>query len=231
MYLPSHFAQTNPAVLHALVRQHPLGTLITVDAEGNPVADELPFVLDVPDVPGEPGSSPRAPNSPGPWGTLRGHVARANPLWRTHPAATRPVLVIFRGPQAYVSPSWYPGKAEHGKVVPTWNYGVVQAQGTLRVHDGEPDWLRAQLHDLTNSQEAHRPAPWQVGDAPPDYVAQMMRAIVGLEITLTQLTGKYKYSQNHPPSSRAGVAAGLHAEPGEQARLVAGMVGHDLSKD
>jgi transcriptional regulator len=224
MYLPTHFAQTDPDVLHALVRQHPLGTLITLDAQGNPVADELPFVLDVPSVPGQ-------PQTPGAPGTLRGHVARANPLWHTHPAATRPVLVIFRGPQAYISPSWYPGKAEHGKVVPTWNYGVVQAHGTLRVHDNDPHWLRAQLDALTHSQEAHRPAPWQVDDAPPGYVTQMMRAIVGLEITLTQLTGKYKYSQNHPPAARAGLAAGLQAQPGEQARHVADILHRGLKEN
>jgi transcriptional regulator len=172
------------------------------------VADQVPFVLDA---------------SAGAHGTLRAHVARANPLWQLHPAQ-RQVLVVFHGPQAYVSPSWYPGKAEHGRVVPTWNYSVVQASGFLRVVDGDPQWLRAQLDALTNSQEARRAAPWQVGDAPGDYISRMMAGVVGLEITLTSLVGKFKLSQNHPPESRQGVRQGLLGEPQEAARQVAALM-------
>ncbi len=207
MYLPAHFAQTDTAQLHQLMRQYPLATLIT-EADGELVADELPFLFNP---------------AQGPHGTLKAHVARANPLWQAHPVA-REVLVIFRGPQAYVSPSWYPGKAEHGKVVPTWNYTVVHARGSLRVVDGDTTWLRDQLNALTDSQEQHRSAAWQVADAPADYIARMMAAVVGLEITLTGLTGKFKLSQNHPPESRQGVMQGLTGEPLQAAQQVAGLM-------
>ena len=207
MYLPAHFAQTDPVQLHQRMRQYPLATLIT-EAAGELVADELPFLFNP---------------AQGPHGTLKAHVARANPLWQAHPA-DRPVLVIFRGPQAYITPSWYPGKAEHGKVVPTWNYTVVQARGSLRVVDGDAAWLRDQLNALTDSQEQHRSNPWQVADAPADYIARMMAAVVGLEITLTGLTGKFKLSQNHPPESRQSVKQGLLAEPFEAAQQVAGLM-------
>ena len=207
MYLPNHFAQTDLTVLHTLMRQQPLATLIT-EANGEPVADELPFVLDA---------------QQGPHGTLKAHVARANPLWKAHPVG-RKVLVVFRGPQAYVSPSWYPGKAEHGKVVPTWNYTVVQASGFLRVVEGDTDWLRQQLDALTLLQEAPRAKAWALADAPPDYAARMMGAVVGLEITLTQLVGKFKLSQNHPAESRQAVANGLAGEPLDAARQVARLI-------
>ncbi|MBV5296626.1 MAG: FMN-binding negative transcriptional regulator [Rhodoferax sp.] len=207
MYLPAHFSQTDLAPLHALMRQYPLATLVT-EANGGPVADELPFVLDA---------------ELGPHCTLKAHVARANPLWQVHPAQRR-VLVVFRGPQAYVSPSWYPGKAEHGRVVPTWNYTLVQASGLLRVVDGDALWLRAQLDALTHLQEAARPQPWSLADAPADYVARMMSAVVGLEITLTGLSAKFKLSQNHPLASRQAVAQGLAGEPFEAARQVAGLM-------
>ncbi len=207
MYLPAHFAQTDPVQLHQLMRQYPLATLIT-EANGELVADELPFLFDA---------------TQGPHGTLKAHVARANPLWQMHPPE-RPVLVIFRGPQAYVSPSWYPGKREHGKVVPTWNYTVVQARGRLRVVDGDAVWLRDQLEALTQSQEGARAQPWQVDDAPVDYIARMMGAVVGLEIDISHLTGKFKLSQNHPPESRQGVKQGLLAEPSAAAQHVAGLM-------
>jgi transcriptional regulator len=204
MYLPNHFAQTDPTALHALMREYPLGTLVT-EADGELVADELPFLF--------------APTLGG-HGTLRAHVARANPLWQAHPA-NRKVLVIFRGPQAYVSPGWYPAKQEHGKVVPTWNYTVVQASGQLRVIDGDAVWLRAQLEALTQSQEGGRAQPWQVDDAPADYIARMMGAVVGLEIEITTLVGKFKLSQNHSPEARQGVMQGLAGEPAQVAQQVA----------
>jgi len=134
------------------------------------------------------------------------------------------VLVVFRGPQAYVSPSWYPAKAEHGKVVPTWNYTVVQATGYLRVVEGDATWLRQQLDALTLLQEAPRAQPWALADAPPDYAARMMAAVVGLEITLTQLVGKFKLSQNQAPETRNGVAKGLAAEPLDAARQMAALI-------
>jgi transcriptional regulator len=204
MYLPAHFAQTDPTQLLVLMRQYPLATLIT-EAAGEPVADELPFLFDA---------------TQGPHGTLKAHLARANPLWQNHPA-DRQVLVVFRGPQAYVSPSWYPGKRAHGKVVPTWNYTVVQARGRLRVVDGDATWLRAQLEALTQSQEGARAQPWQVDDAPADYIACMMGAVVGLEIEVSTLVGKFKLSQNHPLEARLGVMHGLAGESAQAAHQVA----------
>lgn len=205
MYQPTHFVQPDSSEWHRLVRAHPLGTLITQEAEGFPEANEIPFLLDThhdrPD-------------------TLFGHVARANPLWHTHPTHLD-VLVVFKGPQAYVSPSWYPTKAEHGKAVPTWNYTVVQARGRLRVVEQDPGWLRQRLERLTAQHESHREHPWAVGDAPELYVAQLMRAIVGFEISVTQWCGKWKASQNQPAANRQGVATALRAEGTEAALAMA----------
>lgn len=195
MYQPKQFSVSEPATLHAAMRVHPLGTLVTLQ-DGELVADEVPFFLDP------------TPSADHPNGLLKAHVARANPLWHRHDAS-KPVLVIFKGPQAYVSPSWYPTKAEHGKVVPTWNYIVVQASGHLVQKDGDSAWLRAQLDALTQSQEGKRSAPWQVSDAPADYIAQTMKAIVGIEISIRSLTGKWKVSQNQPAVNREGVVRGL----------------------
>ena len=195
MYLPSAFAETRPAALQALVRAEPLGSLVTEQA-GEPVADEIPFLLR-PEL--------------GEHGCLQAHVARANPLWRAHTPG-KPVLVLFRGPQAYVSPGWYPDKAEHGKVVPTWNYLVVQALGTLQVRD-DADWVHRQISAFTAQQEARRASPWAVSDAPADYLATMQRAIVGIEIEVLRWTGKWKMSQNHSAERQAGVRSGLLAEP------------------
>ena len=211
MYLPSHFSETRTEVLHNTLCQNPLGTLVAV-VSGAATADEIPFVL--------------APER-GTLGTLCGHVARANPLAHL-PSGQHQALVIFRGPQAYVSPGWYPGKVEHGKVVPTWNYVTVQARGQLRIIDQDPVWLREQLEALTHFQEGQRAAPWRVADAPPDYLAQMMRAIVGIEITLDTLLGKWKVSQNRSAADRAGLIQGLSDEPGEQATKMAQLLGQTL---
>ena len=193
MYLPTHFKQTDPDALHALVRERPLGTLITMDTQGDPVADELPFLL-------EPGF--------GAHGRLLAHVARANPLWQVHPH-DREVLVVFRGPQAYISPNWYPSKAEHGKAVPTWNYSVVQVRGWLRVMAPASTELQALLRQLTATHEASQAQPWQMDDAPPDYLSAMMQAVVGLEISISAWAGKFKLSQNQSAANREGVRAGL----------------------
>ena len=194
MYLPSHFEETRGSALHALIRDRPLGTLITQDRSGALQADAIPFVLD-------PG--------PGPHGTLRGHVARANPVWRE--ARTEvDALVVFHGAQGYVGPNWYPSKAEHGKAVPTWNYIVVQARGRLQAID-DREWLRAFVTRLTEHHEARLPALWQVSDAPADYLEAMLGAIVGIEIELGSLVGKWKVSQNRDAADRAGVIGGLTA--------------------
>ena len=195
MYLPSHFEETRPEVLHALLRSHPLGLLITQGASGI-AANSIPFIIDP---------------SRGPHGTLRGHVARANPVWCEARTDTES-LVVFQGPQAYISPGWYASKAETGKVVPTWNYVMVQARGRLKVID-DVAWLRQLVGELTERHESARAAPWAVDDAPADYIATMLRSIVGLEIELVSLSGKWKVSQNRSGADREGVARGL-GEPG-----------------
>ena len=200
MYLPTHFAQSDWAALHALMRAHPLATLVSPGPDGEPVADLVPLQL----VPGSDG----APDE------LQGHVARANPLWRH--ADGRPVLLLFHGPQAYVTPSWYASKARHGKVVPTWNYAVVEARATLHaVHDEA--WLRHLVGRLTDHHEAAHPEPWAVDDAPPDYIGQMLGAIVGLRLPLHGLVGKWKVSQNRDEADRDGVARGLASGPTDAA--------------
>ena len=209
MYLPAHFEETRPERLHALLHLHPLGLLVTQDAQGLPVADALPLMLLPEAGPGHP------------QGKLIGHVARANPLWRGA-SAGRPVLVVFQGPEGYVSPSGYAAKAEHGKVVPTWNYAVVQARGPMRVVD-EPAAALALVTRLTTHHEASLKKPWGVGDAPADYIATMLRAIVCIEIALTSLIGKYKLSQNRSAADRAGVVAALDAGPANDQALAAWM--------
>jgi len=199
MYLPTHFEETRAPVLHALLRQHPLGLLITVGADGAPVANPIPMLLDA---------------ARGPQGTLVAHVARANPVWQQ--AAGREVLVVFQGPQGYISPSGYPGKAVHGKVVPTWNYAVVQARGVLQVLD-EAATKHAIVHQLTQRHEAAQSRPWAVTDAPADYIDQMLRAIVGIEIPLRSLVGKFKLSQNRPAQDLAGVTAALQTRADDPA--------------
>jgi transcriptional regulator len=197
MYLPAHFEERRADVLHDLVRSHPLGQMITMDSGGALQADSIPFVLDA-----DAGAAGGA-------GILRGHVARANPVWR----ATRTdveSLIVFQGPHGYVSPGWYPSKLEHGKAVPTWNYVTVQARGTLRAIQ-DPEWLRALVTRLTQAHEAGQARPWAVTDAPPDYIDAMLRAIVGIEITLTSLVGKWKVSQNRSAADRDGVVQALRA--------------------
>ena len=194
MYLPKHFEETRPETLHELIRTHPLGLLVTLNEAGLQ-ANNVPFVLD--------------PDPAGGLGILRAHVARANPLWREARTDVE-AMVVFQGPQAYVSPGWYPSKAEHGKVVPTWNYVTVQARGTLRAID-DADWVRAFVTRLTTRHEAVQAKPWAVTDAPPDFVDTMVRAIVGIEIPLTALTGKWTVSQNRSAADRAGVVDALRA--------------------
>ena len=194
---PGHFEESRPAVLQSLLRQHPLGLLITQDAAGAPVANAIPFMLEA---------------GRGDFGTLVGHVARANPVWQP-PAAGRTVpeaLVVFQGPDGYISPNGYASKAEHGKVVPTWNYAVVQARGPLRVLDDAAATL-ALVTRLTAHHEAAQRQPWAVADAPAPFIEAMLNAIVCKEIPLTSLVGKYKLSQNRSAADRAGVVANLQS--------------------
>lgn len=206
MYLPKHFEETRVEVLHELIRAYPLGTLVTLTAGGLD-ANHIPFEVD-PD--------------PRPFGTLRGHVARANPVWReASPGAD--ALVIFQGPDTYISPSWYPTKRETGKVVPTWNYVVVHAHGTPRFIDDRA-WLRAFVEKLTDRHEAQRREPWKVTDAPADYIDKQVGAIIGLEVPVTRLAGKWKLSQNRPAHDRAGVVEGLRRDAGHSAGIMADLV-------
>ena len=212
MYAPTHFIELRLDVLHQLIHAHPLGTLVTQDG-GELCADHIPFEIG-------------APSAAAPFGVLRGHVARANPLWR------RPgdVLAVFQGPQAYVSPAWYEEKALSGKVVPTFNYAVVHAHGPLKTID-DPRQLLALLERLTNRHEAEvgdasRCAPWAVGDAPSDYIEKMMAAIVGIEIPIARLEGKWKISQNRSESDQSRIAAGLSASGAAPALAMAPLMTH-----
>lgn len=206
MYTPGQFAETRIDVLHELIRAHPLGALVTLTPDGLD-ANHTPFEID-PD--------------PAPFGTLRGHVARANSQWRDA-SGELDALVIFQGPDRYISPSWYEAKRESGEVVPTWNYAVVHARGPLRVIEDET-WLRAFVDKLTNRYEAGRAESWKVEDAPADFVRKLLGAIVGIEIPISQLAGKWKVSQNRPARDRDGVVGGLMAEGGAPAEAMAELV-------
>jgi transcriptional regulator len=206
MYQTSQFEETRADVMHQLIRAHPLATLVTLSG-GGLAANHIPFEIDP---------------HPAPFGTLRGHVARANPLWRDHSAA-HGALAVFQGPQLYVTPSWYATKKDSGRVVPTWNYAVVHAQGPLRVID-DAAWLRDFLETLTNRHEGGRAAPWKVSDAPEDYIARMLQEIVGIEIPIASLVGKWKVSQNRTAADREGVALGLEGSEGENAVAMARLV-------
>src|SRR5262249_17215969 len=192
MYSPSHFQETRPEVLHAFIREHPLAALVTLGSQGLN-ANHIPFEIHP---------------EPAPLGTLRGHVARANPVWRDFSKDVE-ALVVFQGPRYYIPPSWYPTKKESGKVVPTYNYVVVHGYGPLRIVE-DRRWLRDLVEQLTNRNEAAMTDPWKVTDAPDDYIEQMLGAIVGIEIPVTRLIGKWKVSQNRPAVDRAGVISGLN---------------------
>jgi transcriptional regulator len=194
MYQPALHEESRLDVLHALIDAYPLGAVVTHDEAGL-CADHIPFEI-------------AAPTPEAPFGTLRGHVARANPLWRKEGET----LVLFQGAQAYITPAWYEEKARTGKVVPTYNYAVVHGYGKLRAID-DPQWLLALLERLTARHEATQAVPWRVDDAPPDFVAKIMAAIVGIDIPLTRIEGKWKTSQNRTASDKATIAAGLGAHP------------------
>ena len=206
MYIPPSNAEPRLDVLFDFIEAHPLGALVTASPDGL-FATHLPLVLD---------------RAAGPFGTLRGHVARANPHHR-QAAGSTDALVIFTGPDAYVTPSWYPSKAEHGRTVPTWNYVAVHAHATVRwIEDAEH--LRTHLHALTHQHEHARAHPWSMEDAPPDYIAAQLRAIVGVELVVTRLEGKWKMSQNRPAADIDGVVRGLGESPSATDRAVAAIV-------
>ena len=205
MYQPPHFREDDLGAQHALIRAHPLGLLVTA-GPGGLMANPIPFLID-----GQ--ASER--------GTLRAHLARANPHWREL-AQVAECLVVFQGPQGYVTPSWYATKRETGKVVPTWNYATVHAWGRPRVIEDQA-WLRRQLDDLTLIREGGRPTPWAVDDAPADFVRAQVRGIIGIEIPIGRIEGKWKVSQNRPEADREGVLAGFR-EAGETAAPMARLV-------
>lgn len=216
MYVPKHFAEPDVAVMHALMRAHPLAAVVVHTPQGLE-ANHVPLVLH---------------EAPGGFGTLRGHVARANPL-ASALASGADALAIFTGPDAYVTPSWYASKREHGRVVPTWNYAVVHAHGALRAME-DPAWLLAHLEALTATHEGSREAPWRVSDAPAEFVAGLTKAIVGFEMPVARLEGKWKVSQNRSSADREGVAAGLAAEsagPGDDAAAMSDAVREALKRE
>ncbi|WP_262111887.1 FMN-binding negative transcriptional regulator [Aeromonas sp. Marseille-Q5825] len=194
MYLPPHFEATDPASLHRLMRAHPLGALVTQGEQGLD-ANHLPFEFDADE---------------GEHGILRAHVARNNPLWQEVKEGQE-VLVIFRAVEGYISPNWYPSKQVHHKQVPTWNYAVVHAHGRIRVRD-DARFVRRLLATLTRTQEAAEPAPWKMADAPRDYIEAMVQAVVGIEIEIDQLVGKFKLSQNKEEGDRLGAVDALQAK-------------------
>lgn len=206
MYLPTQFEETRLDILHALMRAHPLAVLVTVGENGI-AANHIPLELD---------------SAPAPLGVLRGHVARANAVWRDR-LQLEESLAIFQGPQVYISPSLYPMKQRTGEVVPTWDYAVVHVRGTLRfVHDAA--WMRALVARLTDANESKRAAPWKIDDAPPEYIAGMLQAIVGFELTITSLRGKWKVSQNRDRADQRGVIEGLRATAEPQSCEIADML-------
>ena len=201
MYNPDQFREERPEVLRDFIAQHPLGALVAVTAEGL-TANHIPMLWK---------------EREGTAGVLQGHLARANPLWKTTAPDTA-VLVIFGGADRYITPSWYPAKEEHGKVVPTWNYSVVHAHGTIRFDESRVHGL-LRVRELTDRQEASRPEPWKVSDAPADYIAKMLDHIVSFEIAVTRLIGKFKASQHRPQDERNIVAAALAAEGASASEL------------
>lgn len=213
MYTPKPNEETRIDVMHALILAHPLGVWVSLGDAGL-VANHIPFEIDA---------------TRGECGTLVGHVARANPIWKQI-ASDVPSLITFQGPQSYVTPSWYPSKHEHGKAVPTWNYAVVHAHGAPTFIQ-DRTWLHEHVSSLTNRHEASQVLPWAVSDAPADYLEKQIGAIVGVEIPIQKLEGKWKLSQNRSTPDQLGVIAGLMARSDGQAADVAALMQHRMSAD
>jgi len=209
MYIPSSFAEEDVPTLHAFIEAHPLATLVTaVGGAQGLFATHLPLLLD---------------RAAGRFGRLIGHIARANPHARQLSAETNEALVVFTGPDAYITPAWYATKAETGRVVPTWNYAAVHAYGRVTLHS-DPQFLRPHLEELTRRHEPTRGGSWEMSDAPAEYIAQQLRAIVGVEIAIERLEGKWKMSQNRGAADIDGVVHGLSASTAPMDRVVAELV-------
>jgi transcriptional regulator len=213
MYLPSHYQETDTGILHALIRAHPLGAWVT-PGDGALVVNHIPFLID---------------SAGGELGTLIGHVARPNPVWRQC-SRELPSVVIFQGPDHYISPSWYPSKADTGKVVPTWNYAVVHAHGVPRVFE-DRDRLLAHVMALTNTHESSVDASWRVSDAPADFVEALLKGIVGIEIPIATLTGKWKVSQNRPEVDKQAVVNALRLREDDRSHAMATLVDDAMRHD
>jgi transcriptional regulator len=211
MYVPKHHEESDISVLHALVRSHPLGTWVT-QGDGELLANHVPFFVDP---------------ARGKFGTLIGHVARANRVWQSF-SKTVDSVVVFQGPQTYITPSWYPSKHAHGKAVPTWNYAVVHAHGLPRVIE-DREWLLQHVNQLTNVHEARQALPWKVTDAPAEFTDKLLQSIVGIEIPITRLVGKWKVSQNRPEPDKLGVVAGLLARGDAPSKEMASLVKKHVS--
>jgi transcriptional regulator len=207
MQQPAVFHEDRPEILHDFIERNSFAMLVTVQGD-EPAADHLPLHLK------KVGAEGRA--------VLQGHLAAVNRLGRTT-EVPRHALAVFQGAQSYISPSWYPSKAAHGKVVPTWNYVAVHARGLLRLHKDE-DWLLRHLDELTRRHESARPVPWSVSDAPREFIARQLRGLVGLEIEITGLQGVWKASQNKTAEDAAGVAAGLRQVDAPQSSAMAALV-------
>lgn len=205
MYMPPAFRDEDRSSIHASMRAARLANLVTATADG-PQVSPLPLLLD---------------ETEGAFGTLYGHLARANPQWRM--PALGEAVAVFMGPDAYITPAWYQTKQETGKVVPTWNYVTVHAHGPAEFFD-DPDRLLVVVQRLTRLHEAGRSTPWEVSDAPADYIAAQLRGIVGLRLPITRLEGKRKMSQNRSAADREGVARGLAESPRPEERLAAGLI-------
>lgn len=206
MYIPPQFKEERIPALHDAMRRTGLATLVTSGADGLD-ASHVPMLIDP---------------EPAPFGSLRGHISKANPQWRQSSPDAR-ALAIFLGPDAYISPAWYATKQQTGKVVPTWNYVAIHASGSLRFFD-DPDQLLALVTTLTERHEGERADPWAVSDAPEEFVRAQLKGIVGFELTITRLEGKWKMSQNRPLADRTGAVEGLLHEGGAAEAAVAGIM-------
>lgn len=213
MYIRKQHQLTDREAIFSLIETHALGAWVC-QVGGVLEANHIPFFLD---------------RSQGASGTLIGHVSRANPVWRALETGL-PSVVLFQGPQSYITPGWYPGKAEHGKVVPTWNYVVAHVHGVARVRQ-ERDWLLAMLQGLAQGHERTQAVPWRIEDAPADYIDKMLQAIVGIEIPIDRLVGKLKASQDEDMADRVGTAAGLAKHPGENSQALARLVRQAIDKE
>lgn len=209
MYTPPLFVEERIEALHSIIRQYPLAAIVTCSAQG-PEATHVPVVLHADE---------------GAKGVLRCHFARANPQWKTIESSPS-VLAIFQGPEHYISPSWYPSKQEHGKVVPTWNYVAVHVRGRARLFENRE--LIEHIHALTDQNEQPFAKPWSVDDAPKDYIAGMSRAIIGIEIAIDVIEGKRKLNQNRSEADREGVIAGLRAIGSAKSMMMAELVAGTL---